>query len=555
MNDILEVVLNDNKKISVTKGTTVREIVLNNEILENPIIGVKINNEIVSFDTKINNDCSLYLFDVNDIIGYKMYQAGLKLIMEVALKNNFPGLDVMFDHSIGHGIHTTIINKKDFNKNDVETLKNKMQDIINNDLKIVKLNVNSTEAINYYNKMGYHEKALNIHNITNQIITLYKLDKYINYFYVDMPDTTGVINKFDLVYIKDGELALMLPSPQSNNNVLEYVHYAKIIDCFKEGKDWLGMIGIPFISSINKIVSDGYSNDIVRSCEMDFDNHVYIVAKTAIEKGTKFLMIAGPSSSGKTTTAKKITLNLFAQGVKPILISTDDYFLDRDKTPKNADGSFDYEGIGAMDIDKLNHDLNALVAGEIVKLPTYNFIDGKQEYNNPGVKLADNGIIVMEGLHCLNDQLTPNLKKELKLKVYLSPFIPVNIDCHNYISTTDLRLIRRIVRDNINRGYDVSKTIDSWQTVRKGEEKNIFPFIDQADMVINTSLAYELGVLKVYVLPLLYSVTNDSPYFAEARRLIFFLRNFFPISSEYVGHYSILREFIGGSNFRNEGDK
>ncbi len=557
MEDNIAIILNNRDVIKVKKNTSIRELMQSNkEKFDNTIIGVKVNNDIVSYDYKITKDVTMTTFNANDINGYKMFQAGLKFVMIVALKELFgKNVDVVFDHSIARGIHATIINKDEFNENDAINLINKMKEIIAANKPITKLVVDCKEAYSYYEKVGYKEKALNIHNISNQIINLYRLDNYFNYFFVDMPDSTGVLSKFDLVYINNNEFALMFPTPQSNNNIPEYVHYSKVIDCFKRGKDWLNKIGIPYVANINKIIENGEVIDLIRTCETNLDNEIHDVAKEAIAKNIKYLLIAGPSSSGKTTTAKKIALNLRAQGMEPIMISTDDYFLDREDTPRNTDGSYDFEGLNAIDVKGLNKDLNDLVNGLEVELPTYNFIAGHREYSGIKSKLKDNGLVVIEGLHTLNDELTYNLNKDLKYKVYLSPFIPVNIDCHNYISTTDLRLIRRIIRDNNNRGYDVSKTIDCWQTVRRGEEKNIFPYIDQANKVVNTSLAYEVGVLKVYAIPLLYSVKDDSPYYSEARRLIYFLKHFFPISSEYVSKDSIIREFIGGSNFRNEGDK
>ena len=557
MNDEVTIILNNKDVIKIKKNTSIKDVIKSNEgYFDKSIIGVKVNNDIVSYDYKITKDISLNTFNANDIDGYKMFQAGLKFVMIVALKELFGhDVDVIFDHSIARGIHATIINKDEFNEDDAIKLSNKMKEIINEDKQFVKLVVDVKEAYNYYEKVGYREKALNIHNISNQIINLYRLDNYFNYFFVDMPDSTGVLNKFDLVFINNNEFALMFPNPESNNNIPAYVHYSKVIDCFKKGKDWLNKIGIPYVTDINRTIEQGEVIDLIRTCETNLDNEIHDVAKEAIANNIKYLLIAGPSSSGKTTTAKKIALNLKALGMEPIMISTDDYFLDREDTPKNADGSYDFEGLNSIDVKGLNKDLNDLVNGLEVELPTYNFIAGHREYSGIKSKLQDNGIVVIEGLHTLNDELTSNLNKDLKYKVYLSPFIPVNIDHHNYISTTDLRLIRRIIRDNNNRGYDVSKTIECWQTVRRGEEKNIFPYIDQANKVVNTSLAYEVGVLKVYAAPLLYSVKDDSPYYSEARRLIYFLKHFFPISSEYVSKDSIIREFIGGSNFRNEGDK
>src|SRR5574344_687569 len=390
MEDKIQIILNNKKSILVNKGITLREIVNNNY--------------------RLNKATNINLFDGNDINGYKMYQAGLKFVLEVAIKKTFgKNVDIVFDHSIARGVHTTIINKDNFNLDDTALLKNAMQKIIKDNLSFIKLNIESKEAIAFYNKIGYVEKALNIHNITNQVIALYKLDNCINYFYVEMPDATGVLNKFDLAYIKDNEIALMFPTPHSNNSIPEYIHYSKIIDCFKNGKDWLNKIGIPYISNINKIISNGSVIDLIRTCETNFDNSVHDVALRAIKDNIKFLLIAGPSSSGKTTTAKKISLNLKAQGMETITISTDDYFLNREDSPKNSDGTYNFEGIDAMDIKGLNDDLNALINGKIVDLPTYNFIAGKQEHNGHLVQLKDNSIVVMAGLHCLNDMLTKDV--------------------------------------------------------------------------------------------------------------------------------------------------
>ena len=349
--------------------------------------------------------------------------------------------------------------------------------------------------------------------------------------------------------LNDNEIVLMFPNPRSKNEVPEYVHYGKIIECFKNEKKWLERLGIPYVYQVNKKVSSSEIKELIRMSEVNFDSKIHEITRRTLELGKKYIMVAGPSSSGKTTTTKKIALDLEAQGIKTLLISVDDYFKDRCDTPKNEDGSYNFECMEAIDLVSLNHDLKALGDGEEVRLPRFNFITGKREYYEYPVKLEKDAIILMEGLHCLNRELTPDIPDEEKFLVYLSPFMPLNIDRHNYISTTDLRLIRRMIRDNRTRGYDVSKTIDSWQSVRRGEEKYIFPYVHQADMVVNTSLVYELGVLKVFAEPILYSVDNTSIYYEEARRLISFLKSYFPISSEYISDSSVLREFIGGSYF------
>ena len=347
----------------------------------------------------------------------------------------------------------------------------------------------------------------------------------------------------------------MFPNEENKNIKQNYLDYVKVIDTFKIRTAWLKMLGTFYISDINRLLSKGTISDFVRICELNFDSSIYEICKSVAEKNKKYVLISGPSSSGKTTSAKKVCLHLKALGFEPLLISTDDYFKNRDETPKNPDGTYDYEGLDALDIELFNKDLKALSNSEEVVIPSYNFITGVKEFDNKPTKLGNNGIIVIEGLHSLNDKLTKYIDNELKYKIYLSPFIAVNIDRHNYVSSTDLRLIRRIVRDNNNRGCNAEATIEMWQRVRDGEEKNVFPFLKNADVILNTALSYEFGVLKTNALPLLYDITNDSPYYEEARRLINFLRIFFDIPSEFVSDESIIREFIGGSVFRNEGDK
>ena len=551
MKQDIEITLNRNKKIIVPYNTTIKEIALNNfEVCDNKIVGAKIDNQIVDFKREIKRNVDIELFDINNIDGYKMNQAGLKFVLEVALKNNYPGSEVLFDHSIGNGIHTTILNTI-FTEEDVKKLKKEMDILIEKDLLIQKLIIERDEAISFYKKKGYVEKEKNAHNISGGILSIYKLDKYYNYFYSEMPYSTGCLNDFELVYISDNELALTLPT-NNTFNLVEYKKYAKISECFKNSMLLLERYNLPYICDINKQISLGNSRNLIRLFETQFDNNVHEVALEAINRKTKYLLIAGPSSSGKTTTAKKIALNIQAMGYNPILISTDDYFVNKEDSPKNPDGTYDFESIKCVDIEKFNTDLNELINSKEVYLPHYNFKTGKRELSEYPTKLNNNAVIIIEGIHCLNDDLIPRIDKSLVYRVYLSPFMPTKLDRHNYLSTTDLRLIRRIIRDNNNRGCDISKTISLWNSVRHGEEKNIFPYLDKADVIINTALPYELSVLKVFAEPLLYSVASDSPYLEEARRLVKYLDNIYPISSEYVEEDSILREFIGGSIFKGE---
>lgn len=547
------VIINDDVELEIEKGITLYELSkLYQPKMKNIIIGAEIDNETVPMETKINRATRVKFIDVTSVNGFKINKGGLEFIAEVALKEAFgPKYEITFDHSIANGIHMTVISEKNFTLNDAKVMRAKMNEIIKNDERIYNLNVETKEAISYYNKVKAPEKASNIHNVTNNIVTLYKLRNYINYFYTEMPYSTGCLNNYDLVFLENNKLVLMIPSPLSKHKVPEYIHYKNVIKCFTEGKEWLQSLKIPYLADVNKKISDSQIEDLIKICETNFNNQLHELVDDILKKNSRYVLFAGPSSTGKTTTTKKVALQLRSRGCEVLVISVDNYFKDNGEIKKDENGKIDYECLEALDLKLLNKHLKDLIAGKKVSLPTFNFVLGKKEYEDEPVKLSEDAIILLEGLHCINDAMTSELDNKLKYKVYLSPFIPLNVDRHNYISTTDLRLMRRIVRDNRTRAKDVGKTINYWNVVREGEEKHIFPFINNVDRIVNTSLAYEVGVLKVFVEPLLYSVKSTSPSYNEARRLINSIRNFFPIPSDYVLDDSILREFIGKSVFED----
>ncbi len=552
MSDKIKIVYNNGKELEVDKNTKIIDIVkLLPPQIKTRVVGSKIDNAIVSMDTKLKRDTVINFIDSNDLAGYKMYQAGLKFVFLAAIYDIFgKEIEASFDHSIMRGMHITIKGLQITNK-EIIRIKERMTKIINDDLRILKMNVFSKEMVEFYKKEKKIPNCYNVSNIDDALVTLYKLENYFDYFYVEMPYSTGCLSRFDLVALNDSEVVLLFPTPRTKNEVPSYVHYEKVIECFKNEKKWLKSLDIPYVYQVNKVVASGKIKDLIRLSEINYDNKIHEVATKILERNSKFVMIAGPSSSGKTTTCKKLSLDLQARGIKTLTISVDDYFKNRVDTPKLPDGKYDFESIASIDVESLNKDINDLLVGKEVSLPTYNFVSGVREFVKGKTKIDSNYIILMEGLHCLNDELTPYINNDIKYKIYLSPFMPLNLDSNNYISTTDLRLIRRMIRDNRTRGNDVSKTICSWQDVRSGEEKYIFPYINTSDVIINTSLVYELGVLKVFAEPLLYSVGTDSVYYEEARRLINFLKNYYPISSEYIADDCVLREFIGGSCFES----
>lgn len=527
------------------ENTSILEISLYyQKFMPNPILGARLNNEIATMNTKVLKDCKIDFIDICDAYGYRMYQAALKFIYEVAVKEVFKTAEVRFLHSVPKGIMSEIVYTSNIVKDDLTRIKEKMAEIISNNLIIEKYNVLKKDAINYFQKVKMPEKALNIHNTNNKVVDFYKLKNIYNYYYTEMPYSTGNINKFDLVYLGKNRVVIVYPSARTKGLVPEYVHYDNIIDNFLENQKWLELMKVEYLPKLNALVSNNKIEELIKSNELEFNDSISKVAREIIKDDKiKMVLISGPSSSGKTTTNNRLSSYLNSLGYQTIAISVDDYYKDNDVFTKEKVPN--REVIEAIDTELLNKDINDLLNGMEIHLPTYDFLSDRKTRRLESVKMSEKTILLVEGLHCLNDELTKDIPNECKYKIYLSPFIPLGIDRHNYVSTVDLRLLRRIVRDNRCRGTNVLDTIKMWQEVRDGEEKHIFPYIHQANTVINTSYVFEIGVLKVFVEPLLYSVGLDSPFYEEARRLINFLQGFYPIPSEYVSKDSILREFIG----------
>ena len=530
----------EHQTIEVNKNTTYLEISKESKKRDS-VLAVKKNNELFPLTAKATENEIIEFIDVSSMEGAKIYKAAIKFILEVALKTMLKNSDIHFLHSVPGGMLAEIKSENTLTISDISKIKKEMANIIDEDYEFKKYNILKKEAVDFYEASTYYEKAVNV-KTCDDIVTIYKLKDYINYFYVPMPYSTKYIKKFELKYLGNNRLVVLYPSNLSEGRLPEYVHHENIINAYYEGKSWLKKLNVPYVSELNTLVSNREIKGFIESCELHFTDEIKKACDKIIRNNEKkFIMIAGPSSSGKTTSTRVLGSYLRSKGYDPICLSTDDYFVDRIDTPKDEFGNFDFECLNAVDTKQFNEDLMRLLKGEEINVPTFNFITGQREYHNHLVKLNENSIILIEGLHSLNDDLTPGIPDRYKYKIYLSPFIPLNIDRHNYISTLDLRLIRRIVRDNRTRGYTVSEVIEKWQSVRNGEEKYIFPFTHQADMIINTALPYELGVLKVYAEPLLLSIDTDSKYYEEARRLLKFLRSFYAITSE-------LREFIGGNS-------
>ena len=446
MSDKIKILYNNGKELEVDKNTKIIDIVKLLPLqIKTRVVGSKIDNAIVSMDTKLKRDTVINFIDSNDLAGYKMYQAGLKFVFLAAIYDIFgKEIEASFDHSIMRGMHITIKGLQITNK-EIIRIKERMTKIINDDLRILKMNVLSKEMVEFYKKEKKIPNCYNVSNIDDALVTLYKLENYFDYFYVEMPYSTGCLSRFDLVALNDSEVVLLFPTPRTKNEVPSYVHYEKVIECFKNEKKWLKSLDIPYAYQVNKVVASGKIKDLIRLSEINYDNKIHEVATKILERNSKFVMIAGPSSSGKTTTCKKLSLDLQARGIKTLTISVDDYFKNRVDTPKLPDGKYDFESIASIDVESLNKDINDLLVGKEVSLPTYNFVSGVREFVKGKTKIDSNYIILMEGLHCLNDELTPYINNDIKYKIYLSPFMPLNLDMFEAARKSTFSLILILV--------------------------------------------------------------------------------------------------------------
>lgn len=550
MERLIKVDYNGIKK-EYAEGTELKDIIDNYAFeYAYPILVARVNNEIQELTYRLTKNCKIDFYDRSSIIGNGIYSRGVHFLMIVAIKKILGNdAEVRIEHSIDKGVYCTILNKK-ITKTVLKQIENKMEELVKEDYKFVKLNVSRTDAMSFFKKKNQLDKVKVCKYISNSFINLYRLDEYYDYFFSDMPYSTKVLDDFKLTYINESGFVLSYPSVEDPKKTNDYLHCEKLFDAFLEYSKMGQTIGITNAADLNEVVTTGNYNYLIQLAEARFNSQL---AKTADiiaqNKNIKVVLLAGPSSSGKTTTSKKLEIYLRAHGFKTHSISIDDYFYNLEDTPKLENGEYDFESIKSVDTDLFNKQLLKLLDGEKVQLPEYNFILGKRQYKNKWLQLSDKDIIVIEGLHALNPDLTLAIEDKTKFKIYISPLTQLNIDNHNRIHTSDTRRLRRIIRDNKYRGYNASETLKTWKNIKEGEENYVFPYQNDADVIINSALIYELGVLKTYAEPLLFSVCEDDEVYPEAIRLINFLRNFLPIPSDDVPNDSVLREFIGGSCF------
>lgn len=517
--------------------------------LENEVIAVIIDNDITELSTKLKEDTKMKLIKIKDRMGAKIYRSGLKFLYITAVKELFGrNTNVELLHSLDKGIYTRI--NLELNNTMVDEIKAKMHELVKEDIRITRVVTSRKEAISYFNSVKEYEKSLTYKQMTGEMLTLYSMLDYYNYFYTKMPYSTKILTSFDLTLTTDKGVMLEYPST-FDMKIPEYTHMPQVLNVFDNYAVWAEKLGVKYVSEVNNVVINGKIKEFIELNEIKQNNDLLEIANKIQNNinDIKIVLIAGPSSSGKTTTCKKLALYLKSKGLNPFTLSTDDFFKDRKDTPKNEKGEYEYDIPEAIDIDLFNEKLDALLKGEETTLPTYNFLTGEKEYKHPPVSLKNRDLLIVEGIHTLNELLTSKVPRENKLKIYISPFTPLGLDRHNHVSTVDLRLIRRIVRDARTRGYNAVDTLKSWRNVRISEEKYIFPYQKEADIVLNTALIYELGILKTFAVPLLYNVNYKSEYYTEAKRIINFLKIFLNIPESALPETALLREFVGGGYF------
>ena len=539
-----------NIEIDVKENDRVIDVFREKVEENNNIIACKINNEVKNLNYILKENDEVELLDTTDRDGARIYTRGLLFIMSMAFNRLYPEVMLNVNYQLKSSMLCELQNIEPSIEM-IENVRKEMQNIIDANLKIEKISMPREKALEFLKKENTTIGKAQLENKEKDEMSLYFCDDYYNYFFGVMPITTGFIKLFDIMKYANGFL-VRYPSKQEPNEIKPYEETKKLQKTLAEYDEIYKILGVATLDNINEIIREGNGKGLVLLSEALHEKKISQIAdKIAENKEKRVILIAGPSSSGKTTFAKRLGIQLRLNGIKPKTISVDNYFVEREQTPIDKDGKYDFEALKAVDLKLLNEHLVKLLNGEEVEMPTFNFKTGHKEYLGNKMKLEDDEVLVMEGIHCLNDELTPAIPKEQKFKIYISALTVLNIDYYNRISTTDTRIIRRTVRDNQFRGYDAKKTLGSWNSITRGEEKNIFPYQEDADVMFNTSLIYEINALRNHALPLFEKIGPEEPEYAEAKRLCEFLKYFEPIDLSYIPKNSLLQEFLGNSIFED----
>ena len=513
------------------------------------VVAAVVDNEIRELGWEIREACSIRFVDLRSEDGIRIYQRSLKFLLIKALHDCYPDRDIAIRHSVSKGIFFDVLGPV-LSGAEIRVLGDRMRELVEMDLPFRKVTVSLDEARHVFRDAGRMDRLRAIHNREKDYVSIYLFEDVEDYFYGYMVPSSGYLRLFE-VEEHEGGIVLVLPKKENPTRLPEGQIPGKLFKVFAEYTEWIRILGVDDVGHLNERVRARQIDDFIRIAEALHEKRIAQIADQIHQdmERIRMILIAGPSSSGKTTFAQRLSVQLRVNGLVPVNLSVDDYFIDQDKTPRDPDGRPDFEALECVDLELFNKHLQVLSEGGEIEVPSFHFARGRREYTGRKLRLAPGQILVIEGIHGLNPRLTASIADENKFRIYISAITSMQIDRHNRIPTTDLRLIRRMVRDHRTRGIGAPKTLDMWASVRRGEERNIFPYQEQADAMFNSSLIYELGILKGLALPLLQEISREQTEYAEARRLIEFLSYFEPIVSEEVPRTSILREFIGGSSF------
>lgn len=551
MKQVIQIRCKNNKKSQkVEIGSTLFDIfsAFDLKMTHGPV-SARVNNKVEGMHYRVYNSKDVEFLDMTSSSGSRAYTRTLFFVLCKAVQDIYPATDVVIDIPVSNGFYVDIRLGRPVVDEDVNIIRRRMQEIIDARMPIRRFTVPTEEAVALFQEKGDVEKVKLLKTSGSIYTTYYKIGDYVDYYYGTLLTNTSQLYLFGLEKYYDGML-LRIPSLKNPDVLGEMTRQDKMFEIFKEHHRWQSILGIRTVGDFNQAIDANHATDVINISEALQEKKIANIAEEiASRKGVKLVLLAGPSSSGKTTSCKRLSIQLAVNGLKPLQISLDDYFVDREKTPKDASGEYDYESIYALDLDLINEQFNALFRGEEVELPKYDFQSGKSKKSGNRLKMTDNNVLVVEGIHALNPELTAHIPQEQIFRVYASALTTILLDNHNYIPTTDNRLLRRIIRDYKYRGVSAQETIHRWPSVRAGENKWIFPFQENADAMLNTAMLYELAVIKTQAEPLLQQVPENCEEYAEAYRLLKFLKYFKGIPYNNLPPTSLLREFLGGSSF------
>jgi uridine kinase len=541
----------NNQSFEIEKDTRVIEFINSYNLKYNsPILAVLVNNELRSLRHKIDADCDMKFIDYDTTEGVSIYRRSILFLFIRVCEELYPESNVVVEHSINQGVYCEIKNCKDIINDEMrQRIETRMRELVENKISFIKKKVTKEEAKEIYMSSEQPDKIGVLDSIDKDMVTIYSCGEWNDYFFGYLVPDTSFLTMFE-IKVYEGGFLLRYPQKGNFNIIPQYNNQKKLFDIFSEFKHWNRILKVENVTMLNRIIERGEINTYARIAEaLQEKKYAEIADKIKANPEKKIILIAGPTSSGKTTSSHRLAIQLMVDGVTPITIGLDDYFVNRDRTPIGDDGKPNYESLYSIDLDLFNKHLNMLLNGEEVELPIFDFITGMRKLTGRKVKLEENQVLIFEGIHALNERLTESISKENKFKIYVSALTSINIDDHNSIATSDARLLRRIVRDYQFRGHTPEKTLELWDSVRRGEDENIFPYQEEADVMFNSAMFYEISVLKPFAEPLLKKVDKTSPYYSQAKKLLDFLQYFEVVDSANVPINSIIREFIGGGCF------